>query len=65
MLKFLPQFFKSGLQYMTTDNYRSVIPAFHKLIQGTPVRKHPRLCTLLAGIFSKLLQPRYCFIFIV
>ena len=45
------------------NNYRSAISAFHDHIQGKPVGKHPRICSLVAGVFnSRPPQPRYCFI---
>ena len=37
--------------------------AFHDHIQGKPVGEHPRICSLVAGVFnSRPPQPRYCFI---
>ena len=62
ILEFLSQLFQNGLQYRTINNYRSAISAFHDHIQGKPVGKHPRICSLVAGVFnSRPPQPRYCF----
>ena len=59
----MSQLFQNGLQYRTINNYRSAISAFHDHIQGKPVGEHPRICSLVAGVFnSRPPQPRYCFI---
>ena len=63
ILEFLSQHFQNGLQYRTINNYRSAISAFHDHIQGKSVGEHPRICSLVAGVFnSRPPQPRYCFI---
>ena len=63
ILEFLSQLFQNGLQYRTINNYRSARSAFHDHIQGKPVGEHPRICSLVAGVFnSRPPQPRYCFI---
>ena len=63
ILEFLSQLFQNGLQYRTINNYRSAISAFHDHIQEKTVEKHPRTCSLVAGVFnSRPPQPRYCFI---
>ena len=63
ILDYLTDLYKQGLQYRTINNQRSAISAFHEQIQGKPVGKHPRVCTLLAGIFNtRPPQPKYCFI---
>ena len=59
ILGFLTQRFQNGLQYRTINNYRSVISAFHDPIQGKPLGEHPRICSLVAGVFNR--RPRYCF----
>ena len=59
----MSQLFQNGLQYRTINNYRSTISAFRDHIQGKPVGKHLRICSLVAGAFnSRPPQPRYCFI---
>ena len=59
----MSQLFQNGLQYRTINNYRFAISAFHDHIQGKPVGEHPRICSLVAGVFnSRPPQPRYCFI---
>ena len=63
ILEFLSQLFQNGLQYRTINNYRSAISAFHDHIQGKPVGEHPRICSLVAGVFNSITpQRRYCFI---
>ena len=63
ILDFLSQLFQNGLQYRTINNYRSAISAFHDHIQGKPVGEHPRICSLVAGVFnSRPPQPSCCFI---
>ena len=63
ILEFLSQLFQNGLQYRTINNYRSAISAFHDHIQGKPVGDHPKIRSLVAGVFnSRPPQPRYCFI---
>ena len=59
----MSQLFQNGFQYRTINNYTSATSAFHDYIQGKPVGEHPRICSLVAGIFnSRPPQPRYCFI---
>ena len=59
----MSQLFQNGFQYRTINNYRSATSAFHDYIQGKPVGEHPRICSLVAGIFnSRPPQLRYCFI---
>ena len=63
ILEFLSQLFQNGLPYRTINNYSSAISAFHDHIQGKPVGEHPRIFSLVAGVFnSRPQQPRYCFI---
>ena len=43
--------------------HRSTIPAFHKYIDGFPVGKHPRICSLVSGVFNlRPPKPRYMFV---
>ena len=59
----MSQIFQNRIQYRTINNYRSAISAFHDYIQGKPVEEHPRICSLVAGVFnSRPPQPKYCFI---
>ena len=63
ILEFLSQLFQNGLQYKTINNYRSAISTFHDHIQGKPVGEHPRICSLVAGVFNSIHpQSRHCFI---
>ena len=63
LLDFLASLFNSGFAYRTINNYRSAISAYHEYIDGKPIGKHPKVCTLVAGVFNQRPpQPRYCFI---
>ena len=62
ILELLSQLFQNGIQYGNINNYRSAISAFHDHIQGKPVGEHPKICSLVAGVFnSRPLQQKYCF----
>ena len=63
VLDFLAELFHSGLEWSTSPSYRSSISAFHDPIEGFSVGKHPRVCSLLKGIFNERPPiPRYTFI---
>ena len=45
------------------NSLRCTISAYHVHIDGKSVRKHPKVCALLTGIFNQRPeQPRYVFI---
>ena len=35
------------------NSHRSAIYAYHEQVQGKPVGQHPRVCTLISGVFNK------------
>ena len=60
---FLPELFHSGFEWSKIASYRFSISAFHDRPEGFSVGKHPRICSLLKGIFNKRAPiPRYTFI---
>ena len=54
VLDFLAELFETGLQYSTIGNYRSAISAFHDPINGRAVGSHPRISSLMTGVFNKI-----------
>ena len=63
ILDYITHLYKQGLQHRTINNHRSSISAFHKQVQGKPIREHPRVCTLVGGTFnSSFPESKYCFI---
>ena len=44
--------FNYGNEYRTINLHRSAIFAFHEYIDGLPVGKHPRICSLVSGVFN-------------
>ena len=63
VLDFLAELFQGGLEWSTIAGYRSSISAYHDPTDGVPIGKHPRVCALLKGVFSKRPPvPRYTFI---
>ena len=60
VLDYLASLYKSGLQYRTINSHRSAISAYHAIIEGYAVGKHPRVCALLKGVFNcRTPQPKY------
>ena len=63
ILNYLACLFQEGYQYRTVNSHRSAISAYHPHIEGRSVGEHPKVCSLLAGIFNQRPpQPRYTFI---
>ena len=64
VLDFLAELFHLGLKWSTIAGYRSSISAFHDSTEDFSVAKHPRVCSLLKGIFKKRAPiPRYTFLY--
>ena len=60
VLDFLAKLFDDGLMYNTICHYRSSISAFHEGFQGMSVDEHPRVSSLITGVFNKRPpQPRH------
>lgn len=63
ILDYLAGLFESGLGYSYIGLHRSAISAFHEPIEGITVGKHPRVCSLMSGVFNKRPPvPKYNFI---
>ena len=66
MINYLSEKFDKGLQYRTLHCLKSAISVYHFHVDGTSVRKHPKVSALLAGIFNQRPpQPRYVFIRVI
>ena len=63
VLDFWGELFEKGLKNRTIGTYRSVISVFHDPIENIWVGNHPRISTLMSGIFNKRPpQSKYPFI---
>ena len=62
IINFLSEKFDKGLQYRTLNSLRSAISAYHAHIDGKSVGGHPKVRTLLAGIFNERPPQPRCFI---
>ena len=63
VLDFWGELFEKGLKNRTVGTYRSVISVFHDPIENIWVGNHPRISTLMSGIFNKRPpQSKYAFI---
>ena len=60
VIEYLTFSFNYGNKYRTANLHRSAITAFHEYIDGLPVRNHPRVCSLVSGVFNlRPPKPRY------
>ena len=60
ILDFLAYLFESGYEYRAVCTYRLAILAFHNNIEGRPVGEHPRVSSLITGVFNNQPpQPKY------
>lgn len=63
MINYLGELFKKGYEYRTICSHRSAISAFHDKIQGRPIGEHPKVSSLISGVFNeKPPQPKHTFI---
>ena len=63
IIEYLTSLFNYGNEYRTINLHRSAISAFHEYIDGLPVGKHPRIGSLVSGIFNlRPPKPRYMFV---
>ena len=63
ILDFLAELYTSGLAYRTINCHRSALSAYHDSFDGFPIGQHPRVKSLMTGIFNnRPSQPRYTFI---
>ena len=62
VLDYLAELFDQGYGYNYIASHWSAISAYHEPVEGISVGKHPRVSTLLTGIFNKKPPlPRYKF----
>ena len=62
-MNYLSPLFDEGLQYRTVNAHRTAISVHHNFINGEPIGKRPKICSLLTEIFNERPpQPRYTFI---
>ena len=55
--------FNYGKEYRTIISYRLAISAFSEYIDGFTVEKHPRICSLVSGVFDlRPPKPRHMFV---
>ena len=55
--------FNYSNEHRTVNLHRSAVSAFHEYIDGLPVGKHPRICSLVSGVFNlRPPKPRYMFV---
>ena len=55
--------FKFGNEYRTINLHRSSISVFHEYIDGSPVGKHLRICSVVSSVFNlRPPKPRYMFV---
>ena len=52
IIEYLTFLFNYGNEYRTINLHGSAISAFHEYIDGLPVGKHPRICSLVSGVFN-------------
>lgn len=63
VLDYLASLFESGLKYRTINLHRSAISAYHVSVDGYAIGRHPKVCSLLKGVFNcRTPQPKYSFI---
>ena len=63
ILNFLVFLYEKGYEYSSINSHRSAISAYHVHIDNNPIGQHPRVCTLMTGIFNnRPPKPRYTFV---
>uniref|UniRef100_A0A7M5VAT9 Core-binding (CB) domain-containing protein n=1 Tax=Clytia hemisphaerica TaxID=252671 RepID=A0A7M5VAT9_9CNID len=63
VLDYLASLYEKGYEYRTINCHRSAISAYHGKVDGFDVGKHPKVCSLLTGIFNQRPpKPRYLFV---
>ena len=63
IIEYLTFLFSCGYEYRTINFHRSAISTFHEYIDDLPAGKHPRICSLVSGVFNlKPPIPRYMFV---
>ena len=60
ILDYLASMFEEGYLYNTICFHRSAISAFHEGFEGKPIGEHPRISSLVTGVFNQRPpQPRF------
>lgn len=60
---YLAMLFHKGFEYSTINGHRSAISAYHNPINSVNVGEHPRICSLMTGVFNlRPTKPRFTFI---
>ena len=63
ILNFLAFLYEKGYEYSSINSHRSAISAYHVHIDNNPIGQHPKVCTLMTGIFNdRSPKPRYTFV---
>lgn len=63
VLDFLAELYDLDYKYSSINCHRSAISAYHDPIENIPVGQHPRVSSLMTGIFNQRPpQPRYSFV---
>ena len=63
VLDFLAELYDLDYKYSSINCHRSAISAYHDPIENVPVGQHPRVSSLMTGIFNQRPpQPRYSFV---
>ena len=52
ILNFLAFLYEKGYGYSSINSHRSAISAYHVDIDNNPIEQHPRVSTLITGIFN-------------
>ena len=52
ILDFLAFLSEKGYEYSSINSHRSAISVYHVHIDNNPIGQHPRVCTLMTGIFN-------------
>ena len=63
IIEYLTFLFSYGNECRTINLHRSAISVFHEYVDGLPVGKCPRICSLVSGVFNlRPPRPRYMFV---
>jgi len=63
VLDFLAHLFEQNFEYSTINSHRSAISAYHDKIDNYSVGKHPKVCSLMTGVFNQRPpKPKYIFV---
>ena len=63
ILDFLAFLFEKNYEYSSINVHRSALSAYHKKVDNYPVGQHPKVCSLMTGIFNES-PPKAKYVFI-